>query len=67
MTRGLGGPRVENDGRGREAEGGLSAPVAGTTRPRQQRFLGIRKTPLKQSNTTLVACGLVVDELWVNC
>jgi hypothetical protein len=61
MTRGLGGPRVENDGRGGEAEGGLSAPVAGTTYPRQKWFLGMQKTPLEASNATLggpwMSCG----------
>jgi hypothetical protein len=64
MTRGLGGPRVENDGRGREAEGGLSAPVAGKTRPRRQRFLGMQKMAAQGTpNATFAACGRAVDEL----
>ena len=40
MTRGLGGPRVKDDGRVREAEGGFCAPVCKENVGANQRFRG---------------------------
>jgi hypothetical protein len=57
MTRGLGGPRVENDGRGREAEGGLSAPVVLNNPTQGTKFLGKQKKRRNVADASFAACG----------